>query len=89
MMATFDPMKIYPIKEAAELVGVAETFLLDLLAKGVRAGVIEPQHGYTVRGADLSRLGKVYYYPFEAELHRQAFLRVQARDAEELRERGY
>jgi hypothetical protein len=79
-MATLEPMEVYPIKEAAERVGVSEAFLLGIVAKAVKAGVIKPQQGWTIRGTDLSRLGKVYHYKFEAELHKQAFLRVRARE---------
>ncbi len=84
-MATFNPMETYPITDVAPLIGVSETFLLQIVAKGVQAGVIQPQKNHSIRGCDLSRLGRVYNYQFESEMHRQAFLRVQARDAEEAR----
>ncbi len=87
MMATFNPAESYLIADAASLVGVSETFLLQIVAKGVKAGIIPPQKNYSIRGCDLSRLGRVYHSQFESEMHRQAYLRVQKRDDDELREK--
>ncbi len=86
-MASLEPMETYAITDVAPLIGVGEIFLLQIVAKGIKAGVIPPQKDYSIRGCDLSRLGRIYHYQFEAELHRQAYLRVQQRDDDELQEK--
>jgi hypothetical protein len=89
-MATLDPMATYTFADAATLLGLSEQFLTGLIGRAVKAGYIKLQPGFTVLGSSLSRLGKVYHASIETELHRMAFMRVRARDAEEAleRERG-
>ncbi len=87
MAQQLDPLAIYDTAEAAEIVGVSNEFLVALIGKAVKQGVIKLQPGWKVRGCDISRLGKVYYNQFSAEQHAQAYLRVRERDRAELEER--
>lgn len=67
---------------------VSETFLLGLLATTIKNGIVTAHPGYKLLGSSISRLGIVYAYKVEAEHKRLAYLRVKARDDQELRERG-
>lgn len=81
MMTRLEPLAIYDTAEAAEIVGVSNEFLVALIGKAVKQGVIKLQPGWKVRGCDVSTLGKRYHNQFSTEQHAQAFLRVRARES--------
>ncbi len=87
MTQALEPNTAYDTAEAAQILGLSEEFLVGLIGRAVKHGQIKLQPGWKVLGSDLSRLGKVYHSQIESELHKQAYLRVQKRDDDELRER--
>jgi hypothetical protein len=87
MTQRLEPLAVYDTADAAELVGVSNEFLVALIGKAVKQGIIKLQPGWKVRGCDISRLGKVYHSQFEHAQHDAAIQRIRQRDADELRER--